>query len=155
MQRLSQKIFQETRNSLLLKENQHNVNPSVSPTQIIGQVNEANQPHVTEIVSHADENHESSDKELGSYSSFYDTFYKDDGSTEIKSVCNFAASEFHELSMMLKDHISPTRNVERGRKINLTEKDFLCFVCVQAWKKIVLYDRTFRLSSYVAHCSLR
>lgn len=48
---------------------------------------------LTEIVSHTDYNHESSDEELGINSPIFDTFSEDGGSTAIKSMCNFTAFE--------------------------------------------------------------
>lgn len=124
------------------------MNPSLTPTEIIAQLNEANQAHVSEIVSRANDIHESSDEEEGSNSPIFDSFYKDGGSNAIKGMCNFTAGEFDQIWMLIFDHVSTTWNVGRGKKSNLTGKDMLFMsLCVlkhgQQWE---LTARLFKIS---------
>lgn len=85
MQWPSQQIFGETQKSLSPEQDQPNMNTSLSPTLIIVQLNEAHLAHMTEIGRHADDNHESSDEELGSNSPIFDSFYEEGRSIAIKS----------------------------------------------------------------------
>lgn len=74
--------------SLRPTQNQRNTNISLSPDQIIVQINKVNQAHMPKLVSLANENHESRDWELRSRSPIFDTFYEDGKTTVIKSMCD-------------------------------------------------------------------
>lgn len=88
------------------------MNPSISDAQMVGQLDKVSQAHMSEIVSYANDNLKRSDKEMGSNSHIFDTFYDDGGSTPIKSMCNFTVPDFDEFWMMLTDHVGKFWNVD-------------------------------------------
>lgn len=60
--------------------------PSTSSTQTVAQLNEASRAHMSEMDSHANDNRESSDEEMGCKSPIFDTFYDDGESIAMKEM---------------------------------------------------------------------
>lgn len=69
---------------------------------------------MSKIFSHANDNRESSDKEIGPNSPIFDTFYDDCGSITVKAMRSFKDSELNEIWMMVTDQVSKSWNTGRG-----------------------------------------
>lgn len=66
----------------------------LTPAQILAQIDEAKEAHVSEDVSHVKNTTVSFYVEYESNSPIFDSFYKDGGSNEIRFLCNFTAPAF-------------------------------------------------------------
>lgn len=101
------------------------MNPLFSSAQISSQLSKAHQVRIIETLSHADDNRESVDEELGSNSCNLENICEGDGSNAIKSMWSFKASEFDQAC--LNDAYSSCKyNLEHWQRLEdkSYQKDF-------------------------------